>query len=357
MAKHSLVVVIYSNEEERRLIAKAVESRYLVNAYGDLGEAVVCMRLNQPAAIVIDDKVRSPDGMSVVPALRHFFRDAPIVLCASPGRWTKGVDARLEKPFLRSRLINILSGLTNKSVEQDWTSMPSPHPATLRNSIDTFNHITELIEVGEPLVYERVIEACTPLVSAVTESQYKPLLGAIHEHDNLTYVHSLRVATLLTLFGHTIGLNDEKMLILATGGLLHDVGKISAIQDLTNEPRKLTDDEMVIVRQHVTETVDYLQRQPDVPKGVLTVAANHHERLDGSGYPNGLRDGQLNDLARMAAIVDVFSALTERRSYRPALPPENVFTLMRTDMQHSLDQRLLGQFRDMLMDASCDGWS
>lgn len=350
-------MVIDSNREERLRIVEAIESRYQVKDFGDVGEAVICLRGKRPTALVADDRVRVPSRDGLVAVLRYFFKGVPVVLCTTPGHPVGDVDARLDKPFLRSHLINILSGVTNRGTETQWASLDEPHPTTLRNSIETFNHIAELMEVGEPLAYDYVIAACTPLVKAVIDSSYKALISAVRTHDNVTYVHSLRVATLLSLFGHTIGLKDDAMLILATGGLLHDVGKMAMADELINKPRKLTDEEMKSVQRHVTASIEYLRNYSDVPKGVLTIAAQHHERLDGSGYPNGLKGSQLNDLARMSAIVDVFTALTERRSYRPATSPEKVFTLMRDEMKKSLDQRLLEQFREMLLDASSDGWS
>jgi HD-GYP domain-containing protein (c-di-GMP phosphodiesterase class II) len=286
--------------------------------------------------------------------LRGVFSDVPIILCASPGWPQDGADVLLDKPFRRSRLISALSRVTNQAVEEGWNSLPAPHPQTLRKSIDTFNHITELIEVGEPLVYDRVVDVCAPLVDAVTGSQYKPLLNALQRHDNAHYVHSLRVATLLSLFGHSIGLKDDALLILATGGLLHDLGKTLEGLNIVNEPRRLTAQELKKVHWHVTSTLDYLEHHTDVPKGVRTIALLHHERLDGSGYPNGIKGAKLNDLARMAAIVDVYSALTERRSYRPALMAKDAFALMSTEMHASLDQRLLGIFRDLLENGACD---
>ena len=112
-----MILLIYHNEEERRQVTKALEPRYEVNAYGELGEAVICARLSHPDVIVLDDQVRSPDGQSAVTVLRHFFKHPPIVFCAGPGHLAKGVDERLEKPFHRSQLINVLAGLMSKTIE------------------------------------------------------------------------------------------------------------------------------------------------------------------------------------------------------------------------------------------------
>jgi HD-GYP domain-containing protein (c-di-GMP phosphodiesterase class II) len=98
--------------------------------------------------------------------------------------------------------------------------------------------------------------------------------------------------------------------------------------------------------------VNYLQCCPDLPKGIVTIAAQHHEKLDGTGYPAGLSGNKLNRLARMASIVDVFSALTDRRVYKPPMEAEAALNLMVDEMGSHLDIKLLGMFRQMLLDAT-----
>ena len=110
------------------------------------------------------------------------------------------------------------------------------------------------------------------------------------------------------------------------------------------------------MRSHVGRTIDYLQNRSDVAKGVVTIAAQHHEKLDGSGYPRGLKGGQLNDLARMAAIVDVFAAMTDRRTYKAPVAAETALATMSETMGAELDTRLLGMFREMLLDAVAVDW-
>ena len=91
-----------------------------------------------------------------------------------------------------------------------------------------------------------------------------------------------------------------------------------------------------------------------IPKPVIIIAAQHHEKLDGSGYPHGLKGDDLNDLARMASIVDVLSALTDRRVYKPPMPAEKALSIMTDEMGHHLDQHFLSMFKAMLLDAVVD---
>ncbi|MDA8231130.1 MAG: HD domain-containing protein [Magnetospirillum sp.] len=357
----SLVAVIDENAGNRDEIAKALASFYRVADYPDVEMAIGRLR-TPPAAVVVDERVRVPDRGLLVRTLRdaHVLKDVPIIVCRARSRSIEDIgrtsgdvepDALLEKPFRRSELINLVSGLINRKVEDGWAHLPPGPQKSLRETLAIFHGFADLIEHGEPLSQEKLNATCAPLLEVVTASQYQHVLRGVRGHDNYSYVHSVRVATLLTLFGFTIGLKESALMILATGGLVHDIGKMVIPHHVLNKPGKLTAEEWAVVRGHVKLSSDYLRKFSDVPKGVLTIATQHHERLDGSGYPNGLTMDKLNDLARMAAIVDVFAALTERRTYKAAMTPDEAFALMTEEMAGQLDLRLLKLFQEIFHDA------
>lgn len=238
----------------------------------------------------------------------------------------------------------------NTSIEASWEDIEPTQKAALKGSLDSFNTIADLIQDGQPIPYDNVRDSCTPLVEAVQNKNYKSILSGVSKHDNYTYVHSLRVATLLSLFGDLLGIKGEDLMVLSTGGLLHDVGKMSIPNDVLNKPGKLTDEEFVIIKSHVNETIKVLDESPGLPKGVLIIARQHHEKLDGTGYPNGIKDGELNELARMASIIDIFSAITDRRVYKDPVPAEQAIKIM-INMKDQLDQQLLTLFKAMLLEA------
>ena len=126
--------------------------------------------------------------------------------------------------------------------------------------------------------------------------------------------------------------------------------------DVLNKPSALTDEEMALVQSHVVRGFHYLEHHAVMPKGIMTIVGEHHERLDGSGYPNKLKGDQLNDLARMAAIVDVFVAMTEYRPYRPVIEAEKTLHSMVEEMGAQLDTKLLKLFQEMLLDSSICVW-
>ena len=163
----------------------------------------------------------------------------------------------------------------------------------------------------------------------------------------------MRVATLLSLFGAAIGIKGEEHMTLTAGGLLHDVGKMVIPHEVLNKADKLDEAEFVVMKSHVTHTLDYLEKTQTLPSGVIIIAGQHHEKLDGTGYPFGLKGAELNQLGRMASIIDVFSALTDRRVYKPPMEPEKAFSIM-GNMQGHLDQTLLLVFKEMLLDSVGD---
>jgi putative nucleotidyltransferase with HDIG domain len=190
------------------------------------------------------------------------------------------------------------------------------------------------------------------LVAAARNNEIDQILRNVKSHDNYSYVHSLRVAVLLAHFGNEIGLGQGELLTLSVGGLLHDIGKVAIPPDILNKPEQLSDQEWAVMRSHVDRSLELIQCIENRPRGVMTIAAQHHEKLDGTGYPNGLKGSDLNELARMAAIVDVFGALTDLRVYKPPLMPAEALDYMRNMGADHLDQNLVKMFRGMLLDTA-----
>lgn len=361
-SRNILVAVIDSNAEHRAQVARALTSFYRVVDFGSTDQALAGLAGHPPCVMLVDERAPPFGGAQFARSIRKeaAFNGVHVICTTKAGSMDRdglaGPDAWLEKPFRRSSLLKTISGLVNKSVESRWDALKPRHRDTLRNTIEVFNGISDLIEKGEPLEYQVVADACAPLVDAVSNNDYKLILKSVRGHDNYSYVHSLRVATLLSLFGYTIGLKQTDLQLLASGGLVHDIGKMSIPHEVLNKPGRLTPEEWQVMRSHVSRSVDNLLHS-DVPRGVITIAAQHHEKLDGTGYPAGLKGGELNELARMASIVDVFGALTDRRVYKPPMAPEDALTLMVDRMGSELDMNLLKLFRGMLLEAASESFA
>ena len=114
---------------------------------------------------------------------------------------------------------------------------------------------------------------------------------------------------------------DDRMRKLGLGLLVHDVGKLAVPPEILNKPGRLTDDEMDVMKTHAARRRRAAAPGRPLAAGDLSVVRDHHERLDGSGYPEGLHGGQVQEFPRIAAVADVYDAVTSERVYKPAAPP------------------------------------
>jgi len=341
-------------------LQQALLSFYLVRTFSDARAATTVSIENPPTAMVLDEDFLSgkPGDVMRQMAGNEKTKDVPIVFTFKKGHLNLYIKdlghpeiTCLEKPYKRSELIAAISSQVNKKIEKSWETIEPIQRKALTNTLKSFNSIADLIDEGQPVPYDNVKDSCAPLVEAVSSGSYKDLLKGVRGHDNYSYVHSMRVATFLSLFGSNLGIKGEELMTLSTGGLLHDVGKMQIPHDVLNKPGRLSEEEFGVMKSHVTKTSQFLALTEHLPDGVIIIAEQHHEKLDGSGYPKGLKGGQLNELARMASIIDVFGALTDRRAYKEPMSPEKALDIM-GDMQGHLDQHFLALFRTMLLDAA-----
>lgn len=153
-------------------------------------------------------------------------------------------------------------------------------------------------------------------------------LNDIGAADEYTFQHSVSVAVYSLLMGRELGYNNTKMQMLAMGTLLHDIGKVLLDPSILYKTQNLSADEYEYVKQHPLAGYQMLRRNSNLPEASIQIAYTHHERLDGSGYPRGLKEEQLSEFSRIAAIADVYDALTTDRCYRGRWPSHKVIDLL-----------------------------
>ncbi len=154
-------------------------------------------------------------------------------------------------------------------------------------------------------------------LKAVLFGATKALIGVIEERDPYTRGHSEGVARLATAIAQRMEFSDEEITGLYISGLLHDIGKVAIPMEILVKPGKLDEKEMALVREHPLLGYEIL-KEIDFPWPVALVALQHHERLDGSGYPNGLKAEEIIPEAKIVAVADVVDAMSHHRPYRPA---------------------------------------
>jgi HD-GYP domain-containing protein (c-di-GMP phosphodiesterase class II) len=153
--------------------------------------------------------------------------------------------------------------------------------------------------------------------------------------------HSERVAEIADGIGAALGFDAIARRILLRAGLLHDIGKLAVSNHILDKPGKLTDEEFRAIKTHPVHTLRILERAPCFAE-LADLAANHHEKLDGSGYPRSLEAGDLDLPMRVLAVADIYEALTADRPYRAPLPPEEALGIIARDAPDKLDPDALG---------------
>ncbi len=183
------------------------------------------------------------------------------------------------------------------------------------------------------------VRKCKELVEQIAASvahNADALLSIIRikRADEYTYLHSIAVCTMMVALGRTLGLDDKACQQAGLAGFLHDVGKAFIPLALLNKPDRLTDQEYRIIQRHPALGHAYLQGLVGVPDYVLEVCLHHHEKMDGTGYPSRQQGQQISLYARMAAVCDVYDAVTSHRVYKAAWDPADSLSRMASWQGH-----------------------
>ncbi len=198
--------------------------------------------------------------------------------------------------------------------------------------IDYLNALGKLKEVFEQTIHNKgyrintqeLVESISPLfVSRNTITELFDMLHHMHSLDDSVYAHCVNVALVSRMIGRWLHLEQHDLDILTCCGLLHDIGKLTIPEEVLNKPGKLTDEEFALIKSHPKNGYELLRNQ-DIDNRIKQAALMHHERYDGTGYPNGLSGELLSDYSTIIAIADVYDAMTAARSYRVQMCPFQV---------------------------------
>ncbi len=169
-------------------------------------------------------------------------------------------------------------------------------------------------------------------------------LARLKTADDYTYMHSVAVCALMASLARQLGLSEQEVREAGMAGLLHDLGKAMMPIDVLNKPGKLTDDEFRIIKNHPVEGHRLLVEGKSASDIVLDVCRHHHEKVDGSGYPDKLAGDQISLYSKMGAICDVYDAISSNRPYRKGWDPaESIQKMMQWSTGH-FDEHVLQAF-------------
>ncbi|WP_431769425.1 HD-GYP domain-containing protein [Vibrio sinus] len=167
---------------------------------------------------------------------------------------------------------------------------------------------------------------------------------ALRNKDSYLLEHSVNVACLLVSFGKHLQLDPKMLRELAIGGIIHDIGKIKVDSQVLNKPGKLTEEEYEQIKMHQIYARDIVKKLEGISFAARDVCLYHHEKLDGSGYPNGLTGTQIPVHSRMSTIVDIYDALTADRCYKEGMSSADAFKILLEMTPDKLDRELVYKF-------------
>ncbi|MBD0786057.1 HD-GYP domain-containing protein [Vibrio sp. Y2-5] len=250
---------------------------------------------------------------------------------------------RLSGTLFERDLVRQMQSLLSK--EFIWFSMEYHHIEALSQNLPSTPFFEQNLEVGD-------VVAIAMLMANIVDAK-----------SQFTFYHSQKVAEICHSLARQLGLNSEMQKALYLTGLVHDIGKLHTPEDILHKPSKLNESEYLCIQRHSTDS-GYTLQMMFGQSAVCEWAANHHERLDGSGYPRGLQGAEIDLPSRIIAVADVFQALTQARPYRGRMTLEEVMQIMSHEVSCGrLDSKVFDvlvknekEYYELSIQESSPGW-
>jgi len=215
---------------------------------------------------------------------------------------------------------------------------------TVEDCNSAVRNIFSKARTGNSFNQEHVTEVLGPVMKAEGNAAAALIgIARLRDRDEATFLHSLAVSAMMVMFGRSLGLDEETIKTLGFAGLVHDMGKMVLPLEVLNKPGKLEGKELAIMRSHPQRGYELLKKSGDMPQIVLDVCLYHHERYDGAGYPAKLAGEKIPFSARLAAVCDVYDAMTAVRPYKRGWSQSETIDMMLRSAGH-FDPDLLRKF-------------
>jgi putative nucleotidyltransferase with HDIG domain len=305
------------------------------------------------SGIVVDINLRSAESVQLVrnKLQAEAYREMPRLFVLADAlhhgamqAWALGATDTIARPFDAAGLLQRIRAAFPDADGYDETDRGKVLNRGVEAAHGVMVNIFKKLPAGEPLKFADIVAAENKILKALRHSSLREWLTAVGCHHTDTYRHCLFVTGFAVAFAQHLGMREDDQRRLARAALLHDVGKAFIPVAILDKPTELSVVEMSLMREHPQRGYDALSEQGGFPAEMLDVILHHHEFLDGTGYPNGVSQGQISDIVRLTTIVDIYAALVEKRAYRLQFTHVKAFSMME-DMGSKLDQQLLQAFR------------
>jgi putative nucleotidyltransferase with HDIG domain len=314
---------------------------------------------DQFSGVVVDINLRSAESVQRVRnklsheayrGMPRLFVIADALHHGSMQAWALGATDTIARPFDAAGILQRIRAAFPQTENFDATDRGKTLNRGVAAAHEVMVKIFRKLPGGTPLRFSDIVQAENKILKAIKHSSLREWLTTVGCHHTETYRHCLFVTGFAVAFAQHLGMREDDQRRLVRAALLHDVGKAFIPSTILDKPGLLSDSEMVQVREHPRLGYNALATQGGFPAEMLDVVLHHHELLDGSGYPEGLRGDEISDIVRLTTIVDMYAALVESRPYRVPFTHASAFATMEK-MGAKIDQHLLMAFRPVMLGA------
>ena len=339
---------------------RSFELAEILNRVGEveiIGTSEIPETPGEASGIIVDINLRSAETVqrvrnklraSAYEAVPRLFVLADSLHHGAMQAWALGATDTIARPFDARGVLQRIRAAFPDPYDVDFSASGKALTRGVEAAHAVMVKIFEKLPAGEPLTFNDVMQAENAILKAIKRSSLRDWLATVGRHHNNSYRHCLFVTGFAVAFAQHLGLRDEDQRRLTRAALVHDVGKAFTPVAILDKPGKLTDAEMDEIRKHPRQGFEALIGQGSFPREMLDVVLHHHEFLDGTGYPDGLKGDEISDIVRLMTIVDIHAALVERRAYRMPFTHAKAFEMME-QMGDKLDQQLLQAFRPVAL--------
>lgn len=320
-----------------------------VLVFNDVDQALACSDLenNRVDLIISDFMMPKMNGLEFLKNVREKCPDTVTILLTGYADKENAIRSineiglyyYLEKPWDNNALIQVVkNGLEKKELEDDLKRKYGE----LEKSNQEITRLYELLKHDYSAETEN------------TKNLVVTLANVIEAKDKYTDGHTRRVGMISRKLGEKLGLSGEKLNFLETAGIIHDIGKVGVPENILNKPGKLTDEEFDIIKKH-SEIGETIIRPLGSLQECLSPVRHHHEKLNGSGYPDGLKGDEISIETRILCVADIFDALYSDRPYRDKMPISKIKEILLQDTQKGcLDEKVVHALYEMIDDKSIE---
>ncbi|MGD0850615.1 HD-GYP domain-containing protein [Bradyrhizobium sp.] len=356
-----------SSSAKRRLLLasdRSDRSTELANILQSVGEVDTISTSDIPdtpashiSGIVVDINLRSAQSVQRVRdklrteayrAMPRLFVLADALHHGSMQAWALGATDTISRPFDAQGILQRIRSAFPDTHGFDTTDRGKALNRGVAAAHEVMVKIFQKLPAGVPLTFSDIVAAENKILKAIKHSSLREWLTTVGCHHTDSYRHCLFVTGFAVAFAQHLGMREDDQRRLARAALLHDVGKAFVPVAILDKQDVLSEEETIEIRKHPRLGYDALAAQGSFPPEMLDVVLHHHEFLDGTGYPDGLRGDQISDIVRLTTIVDIYAALVEKRAYRLPYTHAKAFSIME-QMDGKLDQHLLQAFRPVTM--------